>query len=864
MRARRFAVGGVAALVAAAAVAAGLVPGHSGSPAYAATVESVITVDTDRQGGPLKKAGLGTLFGVASTPDTPADLAAGSQLYLSQHQAAPGDTSYPTSTESVVAKMRAAGMKMVGRYNDLMGGWPYDWKGTADWYAKVDAATRGIQSYRDVLYAVAPFNEPDNKLQGGFAQDTSVPGATYDEKFEWLWTQTFRRIRAIDPTIPIMGPNYEHYRGWEAPLQARMRAFLVNAKATGTVPNLIGWHSLGPSPGDVPESLTRYYRPLENELALPGRPLPVVIEEYGPGTGDFEGVPGTMVKHWAEFERYGVDYASMGIYTNPGLLGNTLRRTATGLKPNAGWYLMNWYRSMRGNRVDVSRWDTRHYQASDGVASWDAAARTLTVLAGGEDGDVDVTVLGLNARGLSGTVRVRLDVAYWDKEPTDTDQRTERGGDPISGAYNLFDKAMTVDASGKLTVPVHAMQRYHGYRILISPAAAPAAYPGKYEAETAAVTHAVVHTGADGRVLASGDGYVGGIDAADSAVTFGVDVPSAGMYLMRVRYANGTGAAAGHTVSVNGTAQGSVAYPATDGWANSSLGTASKRIVLAAGHNEIRLGRGTGFAELDFVDVRPDTHRYEAEYAAVTSARISHYGYDEFPDLVGGIDQADSAVEFTVDAPLAGDYRLTVGYGNGQAGTATHRVLVGGVQQGVVSYPGTGAWLTGPAQDGPLRRAEVTVRLTAGLNQVRLAKGDGFAELDYLTVVPPVIAGPGPNPSPRPSPSPSRQPSPSPSPNPGGVCTAGYRVTGQWDGAFQAEVTVTAGAAPISGWQVTLTYGQGQVVNQVWSAAYRQSGAVVTLTNLDYNGALGAGAGTTVGLIATRGTANADPVVSCR
>ncbi|GAA1419190.1 CBM35 domain-containing protein [Catellatospora coxensis] len=736
-RAAHLTAAAATALTGAVTLASGLLPGQPAHPAHAATVESVITVYADRAGGPLKKAGLGTLFGVAATPDTPADLAAGTQRYLSQHQSAQGDASYPTSTEAVAGKMRAAGMKMIGRYNDLMDGWPYQWKGTADWYAKVDSATRGIQAYKDVLLAVAPFNEPDNKLQGGFAQDTSVPGATYDQKFFWLWTQTFRRIRAIEPTVPIMGPNFEHYRGWEPALQERMRGFLANAVATGTVPNMIGWHSLGPSPGDVPESLSRYYRPLENQLGVPGRPLPVVIEEYGPGNGEFEGVPGAMVKHWAEFERYGVDHAAMAIYTNPGLLGNTLRRTASGtLAPNAGWFMMNWYKTLRGDRLDVSRWDTRRYQASDGVASWDAAARTVTLLAGGEDGDVDVVVTGLAARGLTGQVRVRLEAVYWDKEPTDTDSRTERGGDPLTGPYSQFDKTMTVDAAGRLTVPIRTMRRHDGYRVQISPAAPPTAYPGKYEAETASRQHVVVHGGTDGRALASGDAYVGGLDFADSAVTFAVDVPTTGMYLMRVRYANGTGAAASHAVTVNGTAQGTVDYPATDGWANSALSTANKRVVLAAGRNEIRFGRGAGYAELDFIDVRPDTHRYEAELAAVTAARITHYGYNEFPDLVGGIDLAESAVEFTVDAPVAGSYRLTVGYGNGLPGTATHRVLVDGVERATVSYPSTGAWLTGPRQDQVLRRAEVTVPLPAGRHRVRLAKGDGYAELDWLTVTP--------------------------------------------------------------------------------------------------------------------------------
>ncbi|GAA3246676.1 CBM35 domain-containing protein [Dactylosporangium siamense] len=698
----------------------------------AAAAASTITVDTDRQFGTLRKAGLGTLFGVAAAPDTPRELMIASQRYLSQHQSAQGDASYPTSTEAVVGKLRGTDVKMIGRYNDLMGGWPYDWKGTADWYAKVDSATRSIQAYKDVLLAVAPFNEPDNKLQGGFAQDAAVPGTTYDEKFNWLWTQTFRRIRAIDPSIPIMGPNYEFYLGWQPALQTKMRDFLVNARNTGTVPNLIGWHNLGQSPGDVPETLSRYYRPLENELGIPGRPLPVVIEEYGSGAAkDFEGVPGSMIKHWAEFERYDVDHAMMGIYTNPGLLGNTLRRTSAGLKPNAGWQMMAWYKAMTGTRVDVSRWDTRHYLACDGVASWDGGNRTVQVLVGGEDNDVDVRVLGLARRGLTGNVRVRVDSAVWTVDPLATDRNVQAGGDWQGAPLNLLDSTMTVDASGALTVPIHRMEGYNGYRILISPAAGPAAYPTKYEAEQAQRVNAAARSGS---AVASGNGWVGGIDFADSAVTFTVTAAAAGIHTMTVRYANGTTAAnATHTVRVNGQPQGSVTYPAvTSGWANSELRTTTKRVALRAGTNTITLGKGTGYAELDFIDVRPDTHRYEAELATVTNARIGGFRWNEFPDKVGGIDFPDSAVEFAVEAPMTGTYRLEVGYANGTTATSTHLVSVNGGAAGTVSYPGTGAWFDGPTQDRAGRVAAVTVALTAGTNRIRLRKGTGYAELDYV------------------------------------------------------------------------------------------------------------------------------------
>jgi len=52
--------------------------------------------------------------------------------------------------------------------------------------------------------------------------------------------------------------------------------------------------------------------------------------------------------------------------------------------------MMKWYKDLTGVGVPVSRWDTRAYLASDGIAAWDGTAKTLTVLAGGQDADVDV------------------------------------------------------------------------------------------------------------------------------------------------------------------------------------------------------------------------------------------------------------------------------------------------------------------------------------------------------------------------------------------------------------------------------------------------------------------------------------------
>ncbi|MEU8242485.1 family 43 glycosylhydrolase [Actinoplanes missouriensis] len=120
----------------------------------------------------------------------------------------------------------------------------------------------------------------------------------------------------------------------------------------------------------------------------------------------------------------------------------------------------------------------------------------------------------------------------------------------------------------------------------------------RYEAEDADFTRANARYAAGG---ASNGAVVGGIDFADSRVTFTVFVPRAGEYRLYTRYANGSdGGAAGHTLSVNGVPAGTVDYPVT-GWDNWRI--SERTVTLRAGDNTIGYGKGANFAEIDAIDI---------------------------------------------------------------------------------------------------------------------------------------------------------------------------------------------------------------------------------------------------------------------
>jgi endoglucanase len=93
-------------------------------------------------------------------------------------------------------------------------------------------------------------------------------------------------------------------------------------------------------------------------------------------------------------------------------------------------------------------------------------------------------------------------------------------------------------------------------------------------------------------------------------------------------------------------------------------------------------------------------------------------------------------------------------------------------------------------------------------------------------------------------------------------CTAVFQISSQWQGGFQANVTITnVGASATTGWTVTWQIPSGQQIISVWNAAASQGGQTETATNESYNGAIASAASTSFGIQGS-GSATA-PVLSC-
>jgi cellulase/cellobiase CelA1 len=96
-----------------------------------------------------------------------------------------------------------------------------------------------------------------------------------------------------------------------------------------------------------------------------------------------------------------------------------------------------------------------------------------------------------------------------------------------------------------------------------------------------------------------------------------------------------------------------------------------------------------------------------------------------------------------------------------------------------------------------------------------------------------------------------------------GGCTAAYRIVNQWPGGFQAEVTVTNGAAASTAWTVSWTFANGQTITQLWNGTDTSSGAGHSVRDAGYNGTLGANASTTFGFTGTWNGTNSVPALTC-
>ncbi|TIH40098.1 exo-alpha-sialidase [Subtercola vilae] len=173
---------------------------------------------------------------------------------------------------------------------------------------------------------------------------------------------------------------------------------------------------------------------------------------------------------------------------------------------------------------------------------------------------------------------------------------TYDAADTQGGTFAGFAQSFDSSADGKTLYQATNVENltttYNDVRVGSIPINATA-----YEAESASLTDTSLVSQGD----AVGGVKVGNINNADSSVRFTVTAATAGTYTMNVRYDNGNGSTSTHNVSVNGGANTALSYPVTPNWGR--FAWAQRTVTLTAGSNTITFTKGTGFAELDQIQI---------------------------------------------------------------------------------------------------------------------------------------------------------------------------------------------------------------------------------------------------------------------
>jgi serine/threonine protein kinase len=88
-------------------------------------------------------------------------------------------------------------------------------------------------------------------------------------------------------------------------------------------------------------------------------------------------------------------------------------------------------------------------------------------------------------------------------------------------------------------------------------------------------------------------------------------------------------------------------------------------------------------------------------------------------------------------------------------------------------------------------------------------------------------------------------------PPPPEVCTARFKITNQWPGGYQAEVTVrNATDQALANWSVTWPQESGHAISNLWNGTFTVTAGAFTVTNLSHNARIPTGGQTTFGFTA--------------
>ena len=75
-------------------------------------------------------------------------------------------------------------------------------------------------------------------------------------------------------------------------------------------------------------------------------------------------------------------------------------------------------------------------------------------------------------------------------------------------------------------------------------------------------------------------------------------------------------------------------------------------------------------------------------------------------------------------------------------------------------------------------------------------------------------------------------------PTPVTACHVSYKITKEWNNGFSADVTLTNLGTAWASWKATWDMPNGQTLSDLWGGNATQSGSLITVTNMNWNGAI--------------------------
>jgi hypothetical protein len=713
-------------------------------PLAPAMANQAVTVDLSVNNGAPLYGATGWLYGLGED-GCPADPLIASLKPQVAAQKPAGGLQHPNGdvTKTSAQFFRNGGQSMQIYLQDYYSDWPYQNNGLSDYLAKIDTMMPAmVADPNHSKFVYIPLNEPDQQWYSG-----NISGLCS------AWKAIVAEIKKYDANAKVGGINYSGYNNSD------YTTFMTYAQQNNCLPDVVTWHELQDSFFTDWYTHISGYRAIEASLGISARP--VVINEYGRGSGEDIPVPGNLVQYLARFENSQV-YGCMAFWTSSGSL-NDLAANNSLNSPSGGWWLYKWYGEMTGNLVPLT--PPTQTGPLQGLATVDDTKEQAKVLLGGSLNSTDVfntdlTVTGFGAKSYFGS-SVHAIVLGVDNTGTGL----------TSGPYVVQEGDYAI-SGGQTVITVSGMKALSAYQVLLTPATelSAANVSNHYEAEYATLSGgaAVVYGTNTGY---EGTAFVGGYASSSTAKTrFTVSVPLDGYYDLSLRYSAGpvSGAPTNRQLQLvtnaqqSGSATTTLTLPGTTDW--NTWSTVVQRTYLQAGINLVSYN---AFTSDDSDDVALDA----LDVAYATGSTVSIEAEASTNTLAGtAVIQADSAASGAhnvgyigkgsgntltfnnVTVAAAGTYDLVIQYANDEIGGSGNYntnlidramyVSVNGGTKVYYNFRNTGSWQT-------YKTTIVSVALNTGSNTIAMGNdstGDvsssGYApNVDKITIALPFISG---------------------------------------------------------------------------------------------------------------------------